>query len=202
MFFHEWKIAIGLGLLAVAFASPVRAGERPWDSAGGLDQEKLPRFIYGARHCASCHDQDKNHPIYKPDELEHLSCKMDESATFDAEDKHPLAFKALTGRRGQEMSRLLGTDVRQMEACLNCHSVPDRGEDSHLYSRETDGVTCVACHGAHADWVERHPRATKEWRDLDRKDKERRFGMTDLWNPIRRARFAPAATLATAPREK
>ncbi len=183
--------AIGLALLAAVLSAPGKAGDARLDRGVALDQanekEKLPRFIYGARHCAGCHNQDKNHPIYKPDELEHLSCKMDESATFVTQDKHTLAFKALTGRRGQEMSRLLGTDVRQIEACLNCHSVPGQGADSHFYSRETDGVTCVACHGAHADWVEKHPRATKEWRDLERKDKERRFGMTDLWNPVRRA---------------
>jgi hypothetical protein len=183
------SIAIGLGLLASALNSAGNGGETRLERAGALDQEKdkLPRFIYGARHCAGCHNQDKNQPIYKPDELERLSCKMDESATFDTQDKHKLAFAALTGRRGREMSRLLGTEVTRMEACLNCHSVPERGAESHLYRRDTDGVTCVACHGTHADWVEKHQRASREWRDLDRKAKESRFGMTDLWDPTRRA---------------
>jgi len=167
--FHpsRWRITLGLGLLAAVFASPARGGEVPSDRAARLDQDKLPRFIYGARYCEACHDQ-KNHPRYKPDELEHLSCKMDEFATFDTRDKHEVAFAALTGRRGQEMSRLLGSDVRQMEACLNCHSVPERGAESHLYSRETDGVTDVACHGTHVDWVEKHTRTSKDWRNLDR----------------------------------
>ncbi len=191
MFFHDYRIAIGLALLAGVLSAAATAGDAHLDRGVALDQAEkkvqLPRFIYGARHCAGCHNQDKNQPIYKPDELEQLCCKMDEFAIFNTQDKHTLAFKALTGPRGREISRLLGTDVRQIEACLNCHSVPGKGADSHLYSRETDGVTCVACHGTHADWVEKHPRAAKEWRDLDRQDKERRFGMTDLWNPVRRA---------------
>ena len=53
-------------------------------------------------------------------------------------------------------------------------------------------MTCVACHGPHAEWVEKHPRASKEWRALESKEKELQFGMTDLGNPTRRAEVCVA----------
>jgi hypothetical protein len=112
---------------------------------------------------------------------------MDESLRYDARDKHRLAFRALTGPRGQQMGRLLGADVTRIEACVNCHSVPGRDVETQQFARESDGVTCVACHGAYAEWVGLHQGASRRWRSLDRKAKERQFGMTDLWDPVRRA---------------
>ncbi|MFI5456222.1 MAG: multiheme c-type cytochrome [Isosphaerales bacterium] len=179
------------GVICLGIAAPVLTalgwgGQTPAGRTPAPNPPGLARYIYGARHCKGCHDQ-KNNPTYKAEELEGWICQMVEFDTFDKQDKHKLAFAALTGSRGQQMSKLLNTDVTKIEACLNCHSVPARVSESQSYTRETDGVTCVACHGAHAEWVEKHQRASKEWHDLDRKDKERRFGMTDLWDPVRRA---------------
>ena len=54
--------------------------------------------------------------------------------------------------------------------------------------QRTDGVTCVACHGAFQDWALRHQAVQDpEWRKLTRKQKEDDFGMVDLWNPVTRA---------------
>jgi hypothetical protein len=117
-----------------------------------------------------------------------MICRMNEFPVSDSQDKHKLAFEGLTGRRGQQMSQLLGTDVRKIDACVNCHSVPERGIKKQQYVRDTDGVTCVACHGPYAEWVEKHQRtANQEWHDLDRMAKERQYGMTDLWDAVRRA---------------
>jgi hypothetical protein len=112
---------------------------------------------------------------------------MVEYETFDTQDKHKLAFGALSGSRGQEMGKLLGIDVKQSEACVNCHSVPARGAETRVYRPETEGVTCVGCHGAYEEWVGKHQSGSKEWHDLDRLAKERLYGMTDLWDPLRRA---------------
>jgi len=182
----EFAGVICLGIVASVLTVPGRGGQTPAGRAGAPNPPGLTRYIYGARHCEGCHDQ-KNRPTYKPEELAGWICRMDEFHTFDKQDKHKLAFAALTGPRGQQMSKSLETDVRRIEPCLNCHSVPKRGAESQLYTAETDGVTCVACHGAYAEWVEKHQRASKEWHDLDRHDKDNRFGMTDLWDPVRRA---------------
>jgi hypothetical protein len=173
--------------LAVGAAALGRVGEQgPRTPATAANPERLTPFISGARGCAACHVL-KNRTADTKEELDSWICRMDEFPTFDSLDKHKLAFQGLTGPRGQQMSRLLGTDVTQIEACVNCHSVPERGIEKHQYTREDDGVTCVACHGAYEEWVLKHPSRRKEWFELDRSDKERRFGMTDLWDPVRRA---------------
>ncbi len=143
-------------------------------------------YIFGARDCAGCHDQGR-HSTYTKDERDGMICRMDEFAVFNARDPHKLAHAALTGARGRQMTKLLGTEVAQLDACLNCHSVADRGIISQHYTRETDGVTCVACHGADSRWVEKHPETGNDkWCLLDRKVKERDYGMTNLWDPVRR----------------
>ncbi len=149
-------------------------------------QTKLKPFIFGARACASCHDLQNRRNDTK-EELESWICRMDEFPIYNSKDKHKLAFQALTGSRGRRMGELLRTDVTKLDACLACHSVPDRGIEKQQYTRETDGVTCVACHGAHEEWVEKHQSGSKAWRALDRVQKERLHGMTDLWSPARRA---------------
>jgi hypothetical protein len=174
-------------MLAACIAALGRGGEQaPAGRARPADAASPTPFIYGARFCAPCHDP-KNRERYTKDEIEKLICRMDEYPIFDSQDKHKLAFRGLVGPRGQQMSRLLGKDVTQIEACIKCHSVPESGVDVRQYRREDDGVTCVACHGAFEEWVEKHPSATKAWRDVERPDKERRFGMIDLWDPVRRA---------------
>ena len=92
---------------------------------------------------------------------------MIEFPIYETHDKHKLAYTPLTGDRGQEMSRLLGYDVKTNDACLNCHSTADRDKGTQFYSREADGITCVACHGAVAEWVEIHQRTDNGgWREL------------------------------------
>ena len=164
---------ICVGIVASLLTALGRGGQTPAGRAAAPDPPRLTRVIYGARHCAGCHDQ-KNHPTYQSKELEGWICRMVEFSTFDTQDKHKLAFAALTGPRGQHMSKLLKTDVRQFEACLNCHSLPTRGRGSRTYTPETDGVTCVACHGARAAvGSETHVRASNEWRATPRPERER-----------------------------
>ena len=149
---------------------------------------KLTPYIYGARQCASCHDQQTPPGRLSPAEIKGLICQMTEFPIYDTKDKHKLAYIALTGDRGKEMSRLLGYEVKTKEACLNCHSTADRDKGTQLYSREAEGITCVACHGTVAEWVEIHQRTgDSTWQKLDRKTKEDRYGMNDLWDPVRRA---------------
>jgi hypothetical protein len=149
------------------------------------EMAKPSPYIFGARYCASCHARDNK---YTNEERARMICRMDEFTTFSSDDPHKLAFVALTGARGKRMSKLLKTDVKKIDACVNCHSVPKHGIKKQEYTREQDGVTCVACHGASKEWVERHPAtADDEWRNLDRQKQESVYGMTNLWDPVRRA---------------
>jgi hypothetical protein len=179
--------SVCLVMMAISMAAPGLGGQAVPGRTAASGPAGLTPYMYGARHCAPCHDQD-NHPTYTKDERDGMICRMNESRRFEVEDKHKLAFTALTGPRGREIGRLLDKDVSQVESCVNCHSVPEGGIKKQQYVRETDGVTCVACHGRYAEWVERHQRIDNpEWLDLDRMAKEQRHGMTDLWDPVRRA---------------
>lgn len=171
-----------VGLMA-ACAAALGRGDEPLSTQ---QPAPLKTFILGARACASCHDL-QNRRNDTPDELESWICRMDEFPIYNTKDKHKLAYQALIGPRGRRMSALLKTDVTTIDACLACHSVPDREVEKQQYSPRTDGVTCVACHGAHQEWVEKHQIGSKSWRALDRGDKERLHGMTDLWSPVRLA---------------
>jgi Cytochrome c554 and c-prime len=185
----------GFAAIALAWVVAFSAGvavrgeetQDPTDRGTAPGPTKLTPYIYGARHCGSCHDQ-RNNGKMSPDEINGLICRMVEFPIYDTLDKHKFAYSALTGDRAKEMTRLLGYDVKTRDDCLNCHSTADRDKPKQSYARETDGITCVACHGAVAEWVEIHQRTdNRQWRDLSRKKKEDRFGMIDLWSPVRRA---------------
>ncbi len=175
-------VAAAIGVFAMAANMDVHGGEpAPVGSA------RPSPFLIGARHCAPCHNGGYNQTI-TPAENEALICRMVESVTFHEKDKHELAFKALSGLRGQEMTRALKADVREMAACLACHATTaPAGGDVRLYDRERDGVTCVSCHGAAEEWVARHQFGSTSWARLTRREKEDKFGMIDLWDPVRRA---------------
>src|SRR6516165_6830332 len=116
---------MGLALVASGSSAFGAGGQIPGKAATAPEPPKLAPYIYGARQCQGCHDQ-QSRPTYKPEELERWICCMDEFRAFDTKDKHKLAFKGLAGPRGEQMSKLLGTDVTKIEACLNCHSTRER----------------------------------------------------------------------------
>jgi hypothetical protein len=197
-------IALACLLALAAGAAAIGAGgeQTPPARSAAVNPDKLTPFIVGARECASCHDQ-KHHSTFTREELGRWICRMDEFPTFNTQDKHKLAFKGLTGPRGQQMGELLGTDVTKAEAgCINCHGVPEHGVPKQQYTREDDGVTCVACHGTYKEWVLNHQIPDKEWSELPPKDKERRFGMTDLWDPVRRTETCASCHIGNHPAGK
>jgi hypothetical protein len=166
-----------------------RAVESQPEGQAGREAPRPKRYIYRASHCAGCHNQEKN-STYQADERERMICRMNEWQYYDKHDKHQLAFAALLSERGKQIGQQLGHDVTKVDACLNCHATPDPGIKPNAQNRGrlADGVTCVACHGPFAQWVETHARyEDDEWRKLGRESKERDYGMTDLWNPVRRA---------------
>src|SRR5262249_1340532 len=99
------------------------------------------------------------------------------------------------GRRAKAMESLLKIpDVAKAPECLSCHAVnlPPGQKAGDGVASLNEGVTCVLCHGPHAEWVDKHypsvdPEKRKAWRALDRTKKQQDYGMTDLWNPATRA---------------
>jgi len=133
-----------------------------------------------------------------------MICRMNEWQYYDGKDKHQRAFDVLTDKRSQEIVVLLklGQDARTVPACLNCHSLPEAGGFPADETQKAEGVTCVACHGPYSEWALEHQngpywRAQAEvnparlgpdnWIKLNRNQKEQFKGMTDLWDPVRRA---------------
>lgn len=126
---------------------------------------------------------------------------MNEWSVWNSEDKHKLAYDLLSGERAKMIGKKLGIDVTSHQACLSCHSVvigefPQRQlpqfERSLFvqFDRKSDGVSCVACHGAYREWILDHQLfKDPRWRFLSRSERERRMGMVDLWNPVTRTRI-------------
>jgi Cytochrome c554 and c-prime len=158
--------------------------------------------VYRTADCVGCHNQDQS-PTYKANERDQMMCRMNEWQFYDRHDKHQLAFASLLSGRGQSIAQRLGhKQATEITACLKCHALPEPGPRPSNPDQLAEGVTCVACHGPFIEWVETHPRSIlfairgaaappkagqADWTKLDRKEKEQGFGMTDLWDPARRA---------------
>lgn len=150
------------------------------------------RFYFGAEACVECHsDGAKRRPVL---------CRCTEVAIWEKFDKHPLAYKILKEKRAQEMGKALNIeDVSKEKACVNCHGVyldAAQLQDKELVDptfKMSEGVNCVACHGAYADWVDAHAKNLEKdrvkWRSNSREYKEKHYGMTDLWDPSKRAKL-------------
>jgi Cytochrome c554 and c-prime len=137
----------------------------------------------GAQVCARCHDRAGP----DPDAI----CRCTEMKTWKERDRHALAYLALVSDRGREMGKQLGRDVSRDAACLACHGVETSIEADRSYHAEQEGVTCVLCHGTYSNWIYEHGSDVVEqrerWRKLTSPQKERDYGMYDLWDPGQRA---------------
>jgi hypothetical protein len=118
-------------------------------------------------------------------------CRCDEYLRWSENDRHADATRVLSGPRGRQMAAALGYDVTAADSCLACHGavIKDPATRDRNYVAENEGVGCVVCHGAYRDWYEPHGSylQAEKWRRLSAAEKERRYGMTDLWSPARRA---------------
>jgi hypothetical protein len=171
-----------LGWLALTGLGGGRGQGQPADG----DRPALQPYYFAARQgCgrAGCHASP-------PTTEDVYLCRCDEYTRWSENDRHADATRALSGPRGRQMARLLGYDVTKAEACLHCHGVviKDDAQRDKNFVAENEGVTCSVCHGAYKDWYEPHGSylQAEKWRTLSRAEKERRFGMTDLWDPARR----------------
>ena len=216
-----------LVILAWAIASRGEdAPERPTSSQPQLIVQANPELtpgMYRASHCKSCHDQDRN-AVYSKSLRDRMICRMNEWPVYEQNDKHPIAYRSLESRCSQEMVEQLGRhdsaykDRKATEAmgCLSCHAVRLPGGIPLDTEALAEGVSCVACHGPYSNWVEVHPRSIllagqvggqakadpNDWTHIDRKTKDRRYGMTDLWDPVRRAEVCASCHIGNVAEKK
>lgn len=191
----SWMVIL-LTTLAPALAS---AQGLPPAANGGAERPGPTPLIFGQRYCAQCHAHPEN---YK---AESVICRMNEASVWQSKDKHRNAFAVLTNPRGLRIGKLLGIDVTTHRSCLGCHSVTARSSTApqsgnaaaaapppiptQQFDRKGDGVSCVACHGAFREWVFEHTTfEDAKWRSLSRREKELKYGMVDLWDPVTRAK--------------
>src|SRR5439155_10733412 len=139
-----------------------------FSNLGGERQDpakpKLSPLYVGVSECARCHEEPthiKGAPVL---------CRCNEVAIWNAHDKHKQAYNVLLEERARQMGKLLGiANVHEEKSCLKCHAVVM--DDAILKKSKTvafamrDGVSCVVCHGAYAEWVDVHGGVRREeWR--------------------------------------
>jgi hypothetical protein len=185
--FRMWPIAlVGLTSLASTWAAhgqdrPAGAGANPVAGEGAGSPR---RYFVEASNCKRCH----SHPEDYKKEADRLLCRMNEFPFWDEKDKHKIAYKILQEDRAKQMGEILGIAVTEAAACTNCHGTAGAAEAGQRFDVVENGVSCVACHGAYQDWVLRHQLPDDpSWRVNTREQKEKQFGMTDLWDPVTRA---------------
>ena len=200
---RRWTIMAALaGLVAAAGGTAAFGQGEPARPAGEAEKPvALKKYILGATYCNQCHTHPENYQGIKSP----LLCRMLEGSIWTQNDKHKLASKALTGDRGRAMGDRLGIDVSESRACISCHGIiKDEGVDSSFFDDPVaDGVTCVACHGAFDEWAKQHTTPNKpDWRKLTRQQKQDRFGMTDLWDPVTRGQKCVSCHIGSPEEEK
>lgn len=171
------------------------------ESASPPPKRALQTVYYGVLVCADCHESPKR------SEPEPVLCRCTEVKIWNEQDKHKDAYAVLRSERAQRMCLMLGMkDATTEKSCLSCHGVDIRDPDVKIDKtfKPEEGVSCVACHGAHAEWVDTHgARLQREkWRALSREEKERDYGMTDLWNPATRAKTCAACHIGDSQQGK
>jgi hypothetical protein len=195
-----------VGLVSLAamtwLMGPVSCLAQPKLRRGALEPNAGPtRLYFGAIVCADCHETPKK------SEPEPVLCRCNEFKVWDQQDKHKSAFVALRSERARRMGELLSfKDATTEKSCLGCHGVDIRDPNVKVDKtfKVEEGVTCVACHGAYFDWVDVHgSRLQREkWRALSREQKQKDYGMTDLWNPATRARTCAACHIGDSEQGK
>ena len=143
---------------------------------------------YGSATCSACHATTPDGPK-TPFGYSVEFIKLNESITWEKEDKHSVAYKRLDSERGRRMASLLKIDVNQREAgCLNCHSastaeMANRFKQGIQYN-PSEGVSCENCHGPYSGWAGEHMQET--FRTTSTADWEK-VGFVDLRSPDRKA---------------
>jgi cytochrome c554/c'-like protein len=199
-------LALASGLATLGRDEPARpvvavavAGTAAAPAPADLPANEPTKYLVDSNFCQSCHSNPQNYAKQK----DRLLCKMDEYPQWNGKDKHKIAFAVLGDARAQQMGKLLKIKVTESSTCTNCHGTAGTSEAGEPFNKVENGVSCLACHGAYQEWVQRHilP-ADPRWRKNSRKEKEKLFGMTDLWDPVTRATKCASCHIGNADEQK
>jgi hypothetical protein len=185
-------LRLGRRHLAIALAAAVAAlgVDRAAPRAVSGDVA-LKKIYFGNQACGSCHGNEKTPAAMKTD-----FTRGTEMHVWSKLDKHKDATVVLKGPLGQQMAQRLGIkgDITQAAQCISCHGVLTAPGDvldasfKDAADREASGVSCVVCHGPYQEWVNEHVKIIGGgWGTLTRAEKENKHGLTDLWEPRKRA---------------
>ena len=185
-----WKRSM-MGLAAIvaahaAMAEPPRLGTATPEA----EPTQTPKFQYaGSGSCKLCHGLTREQAEQGPYKSSVDFIKLNESKTWETEDKHSVAYKQLLvlDGRAQRMGRLMKVDVTQPSAgCLGCHSASTAELQERVGDQfdRTEGVSCENCHGPLSAYSYPHTqvsfrtKSTEEWAKV---------GFVDLRSPERQA---------------
>ncbi|MEI7687276.1 MAG: multiheme c-type cytochrome [Planctomycetota bacterium] len=167
------------------------------------EERKLTTIYFGVKACVACHGKESD-AFANRAKLAHadnvFTSRLLESNIWSQHDKHKDAARVLKNERSKQIAAImkLPADLTNEPRCANCHGVYiDPAREKELIHEDTfqgddrlaSGVSCVACHGPIAEWVNEHaaPLPKKKWATRSRDEKAQEFGLRDLWDPVERA---------------
>lgn len=185
-------------------------------------------IYYGVNSCNNkgCHGGDAPATWIKDEKGEQmpLLVRCDEAKIVEKSDKHGDAYKVLEGNIGKVMEKNLRESpygkeyqkkhdrvyaVTEDPNCLACHAVVIKDAKVKAASERIgytikDGVGCAACHGADSRWVANHALMVTavKFRPLSRKEKEEKYGLIDLRDPVRRTELCASCHVGSMGDEK
>jgi hypothetical protein len=184
------------------------------ESKKEAEQPKLQRVYFGNKETcgtAGCHERPE--PL-GADDTQATFARLHEMNVWYKSDKHKDATKVLTEGLGKQIAQRLRIPVEPIDfvknksdwkQCLTCHGVyvaDEKEVDQKSFSpvqRVESGVSCVVCHGAHAEWVDEHSKKLRNvWQTFTRQEKQAKFGLTDLWDPAKRAALCSSCHIGNA----
>ena len=185
-----WSSAAGLSVMA-AFQTFGPATSVTQSAAIAQDElaSTTPQF-QGLRSCVPCHNESiaDNNPFIT---MSREFCVLNEVSVF-ANDKHRQAYELLKGDLGLHMEKILAQSkgdpkykVTTDKQCLACHANYRWKEGFDQPPLFEFGVTCESCHGPSSLWE--GPHDDPRWRKISAEEKEKKYGMIDVRNPVRRA---------------
>jgi hypothetical protein len=191
-------VALAVVIGFTVLQGPAAQEPRPEKPEAPADKSApLPRDINpGISACATCHSGTDQREVnlfitrHKSNEF----IRFDESNTWRRQDVHSVAYQALGGPLGKQMSADLGYDVAKAPQCLACHAV-DLTPTAPLAEKQffsEQGVNCTGCHGVKELWQVRHYKEAADgsgiaWRATTPTEKAG-AGLNDLRNPVTRAK--------------
>jgi hypothetical protein len=209
---HARRLRLGfaIALAAVAAWGLIGHGEAKDDSPAPkstVPVTPLDPLVQGASRCGNCHTAGV------PPESKDLMplCRCNERTFWEENDKHQDAYVLLKCDRAKRINKLRGSDVapEKDQDCLGCHSMISVNLQAKITTDDkvlAEGVSCLACHGPWDNWIDVHGSSNEKkriaWHQLDRTYKQEKFGMTDLWDPVKRTKTCASCHIGDADPDK